>query len=42
MVLGNDAAKTAFLKAFLECNFSLFPNPESRFQRETLNRERLQ
>jgi len=30
MVFGNDVAKPAFLRAFLECNFSLFPNPWPR------------
>jgi len=41
MALGNDVAKSAFLQAFRRADFSLFLNPESRFQRETLNRERL-
>jgi len=35
MVLGNDVANPAFFRGFRGTNFSVFSNPESRFQRET-------
>ncbi|MCG2776837.1 MAG: hypothetical protein L6406_14275 [Desulfobacterales bacterium] len=37
LVFGNYVAKPAFLRGLRVFNFVLVPNPESRFQRETLN-----